>query len=84
MGEETKTATYPLMGRLCHNPLFVIASDRRERGNLLFFNKLQIASVAALPRNDIMTQPRGEGRVRGIFNAIFRTNPHELSAHKGE
>jgi len=33
----------------------------------LFFNKLQIASVAALPRNDIMTQPlkRREGDLEG-------------------
>src|SRR3990170_8112317 len=60
----------PSMRRLCHNPLFVIASDRRERGNLLFFNKLQIASVAVLPRNDIMTQPLKKG---GLFFDKFES-----------
>ncbi|OGP43214.1 MAG: hypothetical protein A2022_08125 [Deltaproteobacteria bacterium GWF2_42_12] len=57
---------FPLLERLSHNPLFVIASDRRERGNLLFFNKLQIASVAALPRNDIMTQPQNKRGLGGV------------------
>ena len=65
--------------RLCHNPLFVIASDRRERGNptrkvVARAKPVAIsrvpsppqanrdkASVAALPRNDIMTQPQSWG-----------------------
>ena len=38
-------------------PFSVIASDRRERGNLVFSVGYEIASVASLPRNDIMTQP---------------------------
>jgi len=42
----------------CCNPLFVIASDRRERGNLFGFNACEIASVVSLPRNDIATQSR--------------------------
>src|SRR4030067_2657794 len=68
----------PPAKRLSHNPLFVIASDRRERGNPTrkvvarakpvaisrVPSPLQAdrdkASVAALPRNDIMTQPQGE------------------------
>ena len=36
---STPTLFLPL-GRLCRNPLFVIASDRRERGNLLSLEAL--------------------------------------------
>jgi hypothetical protein len=35
---------------------FVIASDRRERGNLLIPMHYEIASVVSLSRNDITTQ----------------------------
>ncbi|OGP39615.1 MAG: hypothetical protein A2022_06505 [Deltaproteobacteria bacterium GWF2_42_12] len=67
--------------RLCHNPLFVIASDRRERGNptrkvVARAKPVAIsrvpsppqadrdkASVAALPRNDIMTTASREGKL---------------------
>ena len=39
---------------------FVIASDRKERGNLVIF-KRGSASVASLPRNDIVAQsPKGD------------------------
>ena len=39
----------------------VIASDRRERGNLVFSSAYEIASVVSLPRNDVMTQPHEKG-----------------------
>ncbi|MCZ7626569.1 MAG: hypothetical protein C3F12_01950 [Candidatus Methylomirabilota bacterium] len=50
----------------------VIASDRRERGNLAAFegaNNDEIASVAALPRNDAGRRLSGEGLTGGIIAA---------------
>jgi len=38
-----------------------IASDQRERGNLIFLTRYEIASVVLLPRNDITTQPAKGG-----------------------
>jgi hypothetical protein len=69
--------------RLCHSSLFVIASDRRERGNptksLRGRSPWQSqefprfardkASVVSPPRNDITTQSlKGEGKGEGGFN----------------
>ena len=42
----------------------VIASTRRERGNLHFLIQYEIASVVILPRNDILTQAH-RGRESG-------------------
>jgi hypothetical protein len=39
----------------------VIASDRRERGNLYFLTFDEIASVVSLRRNDIVTLPHLSG-----------------------
>ena len=44
----------------------VIASDRRERGNLLFSKLYEIASVVLLPRNDSITQAL-RGAERGLL-----------------
>ncbi len=50
---------------------FVIASERRERGNLLYPITYEIASVVLLLRNDVVTQPpgeRGQGRAGKSFH----------------
>ena len=82
--EVSPSPLSPPVKRLCRNAHFVIASDRRERGNptrkvVARAKPVAIsrvpsppqadrdkASVAALPRNDIMTQPLENGGKGGF------------------
>ena len=70
----------PFPQRPFHNIILVIASDHKERGNLSFSTRYEIASVGLLPRNFIMKQSLRERD--GVIGQVYFLNQKPLSSKR--